>query len=820
MSVLGRWYFKMCALPLKAMVRVKSLPEKPIEALEIATEKPVYYVMRTRATSSFIMLKEQCKALGLPEPQYIPSNAQNIPNGGVFFTQHKQIFGLKHRTIKKYSELFKRLLNQHKENLDQAQLIPVSLYWGRNPGKEKSLMRLVFTDTESANPFRKFLILLYQGRNSFMQFGAKLDLTQLGNESSEVATVRKLIRLLRVYFHKQRLASMGPLLANRKELITGLLARDEVIDAIQREQKKKKISAKKARDLAYKYADEIASSYSYKMVRFLSTILTWLWNKIYGGIEIKNVERVQKIAQTHELVYLPCHRSHIDYLLLSYSLYYEGLVPPHIAAGINLNFWPIGSFLRRGGAFFIRRSFSGNKLYTAVFNAYFHQLLDRGIPVEFFPEGGRSRTGRLLQPKTGMLSMMVQNYMKGCKKPIAIIPVYVGYEKMMEGKNYVSEMQGGAKQKESMGQLLKVRTQLQQRYGKVYVNFAEPIDLAAWLDNKKSDWRDYRNEERPQWMSPVISELGQEVLTRINQGAAVNCINLTSLILLATQRHTLGKQELLHQISSYLELLKALPNSKQLIIPTGNANQLLEDAKQHGAVNEFSHPLGNLIQLEEKSAILLTYYRNNIIHLFALPALIACCFRTQKQLTEQEIVSRCSDIFPLLKTELFLPYNCESISEEIKNHLAILTKLGFINTDDTNFSRPEKDSEEFLQLMLLADVLKETLERYGITLTLLATHAGKKSISRAQLETQSQQLSQRISALFNIYAPEAFDKALFQQIVSTLRETGLIENKEGNVIDVTPKLICLHKSVMNLLSPQTQESLLHTAHWAEHRWLH
>jgi 1-acyl-sn-glycerol-3-phosphate acyltransferase len=124
---------------------------------------------------------------------------------------------------------------------------------------------------------------------------------------------------------------------------------------------------------------------------------------------------------------VPCHRSHVDYLLLSYVIYNENLALPYIAAGDNLNIPFIGRILRGGGAFFIRRSFKDNQLYTAVMRAYLYQLVKLGVPLEYFVEGGRSRTGRMLKPKLGMLGMTVEAYIKSQARPLAFVPVYIGY---------------------------------------------------------------------------------------------------------------------------------------------------------------------------------------------------------------------------------------------------------------------------------------------------------------------------------------------------------------------------------------------------------
>ncbi|MCO7224529.1 glycerol-3-phosphate 1-O-acyltransferase PlsB [Pleionea sp. CnH1-48] len=814
---LSKLYHNLVKVPLRALVRIKSIPEAPVKELEIDLSKPIYYVLRTRSSSSFAMLAQECKRLGLPEPQYLSSKADKIPNGGVFFIEHKQIFGRRPTTIKKYRKKLESILEQHFENDTDTQLVPVSIYWGRNPGKEKSWFRLFFTDTESATPIRKFFILLFQGRNSFIRFGRPLQLNLIKQQSNYEALARKVSRVLRVYFHRQWTAAMGPLVANRKQMLTSLMANDQVIEAIKKEQKSRNISYAKAQKTAYKYADEIAASYSYRMILFLSTLLGGIWNKLYNGIKVQNASRVRDLASEYELVYMPCHRSHIDYLLISYTLYHQGLVPPHIAAGINLNFWPVGGVLRRAGAFYIRRSFRGNKLYTTVFNEYLRLLFDRGYPVEFYPEGGRSRTGRLLQPKTGMLSMTVQSALRGCKKPIMLIPTYVGYERMMEGKSYISEMRGKQKKKESMGQLLKVRKQLKQRFGQVYVSFGEPVSLEGYLDQHQPDWRDI-GDDKPSWLNQHVTQLSDMVMNRINNCAVVNPVNIISLILLSTQRHTMGKQELLSQVELYLSLLRKSPYDADTYIPEDSAETLFKQAASLETLYEFDNPLGNLCQLDEKNAVLLTYYRNNILHLFAISSLIAINFRNNESLSRTELVNACKMIYPLLKRELTIKHSIDELDAVIDSHLSAMAELSLLSIDGDTVQRPDFHSESYSQLMLLASTLNGTLERYGVTLTLLSVHAGRAPISRAQLETQSQKLTQRLAALYNIYSPESFDKKIFQQIVSELKQGELIENNEQNELVINDQLTNLTQLIMSLLTIASQESLSKAARWSLERW--
>ena len=191
---------------------------------------------------------------------------------------------------------------------------------------------------------------------------------------------------------------------------------------------------------------------------------------------------------------------------------------PYVAAGINLNLPVIGRLLRKGGAFFIRRSFRGSGLYPIVFMKYVDVMMNRGHAMEFFIEGGRSRTGRLLQPRTGMLSMTVRSFLRDARRPVAYVPAYFGYERLLEGESYIDEISGRPKQKESVRGLLRVLPQLRRQLGRVFISFGEPLLLDGVLDGLKPDWRDDVKDEnaRPDWFGDAVDTVAVEIMRRIN----------------------------------------------------------------------------------------------------------------------------------------------------------------------------------------------------------------------------------------------------------------------------------------------------------------
>jgi len=819
---LSRFYQSLVSIPLKLMVSSKLVPENPIQELEIDPNSPIYYVLQRRSTSSFLMLKEKAKQLNLPEPKILTSDDKSVENGSVFFLQTKTILGFGGKPVKKYQKLFCSLLaKQEKDKGQNHQLIPLSIYWGRNPGKENSLLKLIFTDTESANPLRKLFLFIFQGRNTFVRMTKPIDLNKVVFSGvSKEMQVTKLTRTLRVHFHRLRRAAMGPLITNRAQVITNIVSSSNIKDAIEKEIKNKNIPSKKAKKIAEKYAKEIASAYSYKAIRVMESTLTHLWNKIYDGVVVKDSEMVRELASTHEIIYVPSHRSHIDYLLLSYTLYHEGLVPPHIAAGINLNFWPVGPMLRGGGAFFLRRSFGGNKLYTAVFNEYIFQLMDRGIPMEFFPEGGRSRTGRLLPPKTGLLAMTVQSLLRGTRKPVAIIPVYIGYERMFEGKSYLNELRGAEKKKESFGQLLGIRKTLKQNFGKVYLNFADPIFLNPYLDEKQPSWHEYRGQvgAKPNWLTPQVSELSELIMQRINAAATVNSISLVALILLSTERMAIGKKELSSQLDLLLKFSRKLPYSNKTDIPKDDGLSLIEQAKELGTIFEVDNPMGEIITTDEQTAVLLTYYRNNILHVFISYSLVASCFVNNQNMAKSTLIKRCKTLFPFIKQELFIHWNDDELSNHLEQVVELFCELGLLHKNENKIQRSDESSNEFEQLMCIAQIVKPTLLRYGILLTLLSSQAGKGKTSRKELEKHSQQVAQRLAALYSLNAPESFDKNLFKTTINVLRKAELIQTAEDNSFNIDPKVEILNNQILDNVNIGSKLIMQKTAKWAKNYW--
>lgn len=753
------------------------------EELALEDGKPVCYVLQYSSLSSRLVLEQEVRRAGLPRAE-VPLPLEQGPAQSFVFL-YRRVGGLfSRRQAPRLTPQMEALVQYGLAHPEQdIQVVPVSLFWGRSPDKEKSLFKLLLSDTWSvAGRLQKLLIILVHGRNTYVQFNRPVSLRQVVSEyqDNEPRAIRKLARILRTHFRRVRQAVLGPDLSHRRTLVEGLVRTQAVKEAIRETARRDDIPPEKVRAKARKYADEIAASMSIVTIRFLEVVLSWLWNRIYNGIAINNIEVVKDVAQDNAVVYVPCHRSHIDYLLLSYVLYKNGLMPPHIAAGINLNMPVVGPILRRGGAFFMRRSFRDNPLYATVFNEYMHVMFSRGYSVEYFVEGGRSRTGRMLPPRPGMLSMTVRSFLRDHRKPIVFVPVYIGYEKVMEGRSYLGELRGKKKQKESVLGLAKTVRKLSNSFGRVAVNFGEAIHLSDVLDDTHASWRQeaYDADYRPSWLNQAVENLSLQVANRINASVAVNPIGMTATVLLSTERLAMDERQLVRLMDQFAELLKAFPYADTVTLPDGSGQDWLAYCESMGLVTRQPQKLGDIIGLEGSNAILMTYYRNNIQHLFALPALIACLFENNRTLSRDKVVTLCSLVYPYVQSELFLHYPADNAEPAFHQWIDILVDKGLLRADGDRLCRPEEGTDAMLRLRCLSRFIIQTLERYHIAIAILRRY-GSGKISAAELEEQSTLLAERMSILFGLNAPEFFDKTLFRNFIANLQKNGVLTTDEN-----------------------------------------
>lgn len=760
-------------------------------------DSSICYVLRRSSFSDLFVLEQVCRQKKLLRPRLRPPYLSRKHGGGYLCLDTQPRHGKSEAVLRNMIEL------QRRDAAREVQIIPVSIFWGRNPGrKESSLLRAVFSDAESFNPLRRFFIILVQGRDILVNFGKPISLREfVKEEASHEQLSRKLKRVLRVHFRTQKNAALGPQLYRRGQVIEFLLSSHNVRDIIASEAQRRGTSIERVTKTARKNLEAICSDLSPRFVLMFYVFLNWFFKKIFTAIEVRRSPALAEVARTQKLIYLPCHRSHMDSLLLSYVLYKEGLMVPHFGSGDNLNFHIIGTLLRKSGAFFLKRRFRGNRLYTTLFSEYMHYLVSRGYPLCFFPEGTRSRSGLLLEPKTGMLAMIAQSYLRDDYRKIAIVPVYIGYDRVMEAKSLVSEIRGRSKiPSESLRGLLRARRVIKYSLGKAYVALGEPLSLGNYLD---------KGTKRSQSFNSTIAVLAHDAMQVIADNTVVTPISLVSTILLAKPQRAIAVSE----FSGVYRVLRALAEPLQRVsnisFPDIEPSVLLCLVQEIPQVKWFQHESGDIIYLDNHNDPALLYAANNIAAVFLLPALIARLFRNFERMERRKLISTICDYYRLMRNEFFLKWDSE-IEQIVAEILAQLQDLKLLR-GDTELSPPALAEDSFMLLHNLGCFVDKIFERYAVLVTLLAAYQQRHQLTREELTRQYTMLLRRISILKGRSALDYENTDIVRRQIENFKKMSLLTETERGIVYISPHLQDMAHSCANALGRDIGQSIKNIA---------
>lgn len=807
MLTLKKLFYYLLDIPLRLRVSLKVLPKNFIQEHNIDLTQPLFYVIRHQSASDILTLRSACLNLDLPDPL----DTVNI-KGEKF-----------HRTIclDKPSSLFHpsekpetsaihqglALLKQHqKDEKLNAQLVPANLIWGRKPQKYQWKIDESSHHSQAPNWFKKLIIIMLRGSHTLVRFSQAIPFKTIQAEhGSDLHAAKKLLRIARVHFYKQNIAAKGPRALSQKQVFQLLLANPAIKEQIKQESENKKTSPAQIEKEALTIMQEIAGDYSDLMVRIGDRVLGWLWRRLYSDIEVNHTQELQSAAEAgHEILYIPCHRSHMDYLLLTYVIFHQGLATPRIAAGINLNFWPAGPIFRKAGAFFIRRSFKGNRLYATVFREYLSLLFERGYPVKYYTEGGRSRTGKLLAPKTGMISMTFQSLLKGINRPLTLVPVYLGYEHVMEVGTYHQELSGSKKEKESILGVVKAIRSLRD-YGRGYVNFGKPINLNNFLNEHEPQWKEnLANNTKPQWLTTQTNNLAEHLMYNINENAALNGTALVALILLASKQQALPKNTLTSQVSFLLKLQSLAPFSSRLTLPQQSAETLVDEVIALNKVTLTQDSFGSVVSLSPAAKLDMRYYRNNILHTFLLPALICSILCKHQKIKAQELTELTQSIISLLKDEFFIYQTEQALEQHTQKTLEALLELKAINKTKAGYLSLVNESSAQLPLETLGEVIQENLQRIMIIVTLLQDFG---PLSTAKLNEKAQVVVQRLNTVNDVSMPEFNDAKTQNAFLNTPAMQALVTKNEQGEYQAQEELSLLQSKIAKLINPDVRLSL-------------
>lgn len=510
-----------------------------------------------------------------------------------------------------------------------VRLVPVAVMRGRGfRRRESRLQTLLYTVREAPAEWQRLLSLWWNRGATSLTIGLGVELGEFSRRhegEGEERLVRRLARALQIFLYREEKVVRGPSLRPRARVREIVLRSAELRGVIASEAQRLGQSEDRVRRRAGRLFDEMAANYRGSYFAVLEFAFQRIWPRIFEGLDHAGLDRVVERAREHPVVLVPCHRSHFDYLILTYLFHQNYLSPPHIAAGINLSFWPMGPLFRGAGAFFIRRTFEGDPLYKAVFRNYLAFLIREGYTQEFFIEGGRSRTGKILTPKLGMLSALVQVFLRGERRDLYLVPISIQYGRIVEEESYASELSGRPKEKESLGALLRARSLLRQRRGTVYVRFAEPISLANELGERRERFADAAaGPEAEEEKRRFIQKLGFRILADVNRVAVAGATSVAATALLSSSEGAMRYAEFLRRAQMLIAVLRRAGVGVTDSLRTNEKNFLenLSFLEAGGLVRRPPEDREVIIVAREKR-LALDFHKNNTIHFFLLPCLFA-----------------------------------------------------------------------------------------------------------------------------------------------------------------------------------------------------
>ncbi len=535
------------------------------------------------------------------------------------------------RFLKSKTDPIRRLINIQDQIQRPIYIIPQLIFFGKKPAPHyPTLTDIIFGNIQDPGILRQLFILMRKPDHIFVEasdpINIKAYLEQRKNQGKNLDQLAHDLRQDLIHqINSHRKSITGPTIKSHEEINQAILTSNHMRTFMEGYAKRRKQSIWKTHKEALKYIDEISARYSPGFVSLAYKVTGRFLGMMFEGVTLNReaLATIKSMSRKGPVILVPCHKSHIDYLIMSYTLYDNNLPAPHTFAGKNLSFWPMGPLFRRAGAFFVRRTFKGAVFYSKVFSTYIFRLLKEGFNIEVFIEGTRSRSGKLLRPQLGMLSILLNAFKAGACSDLVFAPVSIGYDRTPDEGSYLHETSGGSKKPENFRQMLRAKKLIKKRYGRIYIKFDTPFSLNEMMAEEGLRI----GSITPKQLNMVCRNLGSRLMKAIDRNTIVTPRALVAGVLLTETKDTITETELMFRVDASLKLFSA--GGAKL---TG---ALLEDymAAVNGTLTYYADR--KFISIVEKQGpnedketsykvipgkrVALEYYKNNCI-IFYIPA--------------------------------------------------------------------------------------------------------------------------------------------------------------------------------------------------------
>ncbi|MBC8440259.1 MAG: 1-acyl-sn-glycerol-3-phosphate acyltransferase [Deltaproteobacteria bacterium] len=640
------------------------------------------------------------------------------------------------------------LLIQLQKSIDKSvMIIPENIIYVTKPmRKEPTLADILFGTHEKPGFIKRFFIILRQPEKIRVELANPVNLKDFINRpeieqlDSEFQTHRLRSHLVEI-LNRQRKSITGPVLKSRQEITEDILTRKSLREYLAQYAVENNLTLRKTHKKAAGYIKEIAANYNLQVINFASWLLTWVFKNIFEDLVVNQTEinRMREKSTEAPLILVPCHKSHLDYLLLPYVMFKNNMPCPHIAAGKNLSFWPLGPLFRRGGAFFLRRTFQGAPLYTKIFAAYLEKLLYEGFNIKIFIEGGRSRTGKLLAPKPGGLAMLINAYNNGACDNLYFVPVFIGYDHVLEEDSYLKEIEGGKKQPETLKGLINARKFLKKKYGKVYMKFNEPISLKDYIQDKNIDLSKISKQE----YIGFVKTFGYKLINAINTNAVATPHGIVASAVLNCSKNSFVKKQMIARVTTYMNILTFLNTevSDALLVDPDNAlNAVINDFISRDFIELADEDDKDITEntvfiVKDNKRAILDYYKNSVISFFVYFSYTAVAIlETDRfQFSSSDLVIRYKFLEKMFTDEFFFDEET-TYEQDISTCIKWFVNEGILVPDSSESDMFRITSQGLRKLKWVAAFLQPFFESYKTTLLYFEKYKEEKHDAKERVK--------------------------------------------------------------------------------------
>ena len=629
-------------------------------------------------------------------------------------------------------------------------IIPENIIYITKPmKKDPGIVDLFFGTHAKPGRIKRYFTILRHPEKIKVEIATPINLKAFIEQSSiaqldSESQAHKLRSHLVDILNRQIKSITGPVLKSRQEITEDILTKKALREYLADYASQNDQTLAKTHKKAAVYIKEIAANYSLQIINVASWILTWAFKNLYEELIVNQneINRMREMSTKAPLVLVPCHKSHLDDLLLPYVMFHNNMPCPHIAAGKNLSFWPLGPLFRRAGAFFIRRTFKGAPLYSKIFSSYLEKLLYEGFNIKIFIEGGRSRTGKLLAPKPGGLGMLINAYNSGACPDLYFVPIFIGYDRVLEEDAYLKEIEGGKKSPETLKGLISARKFLKKKYGKVYMRFDEPVSIKEYIKEQNFDISKTSTKEYMQF----VKNFGYKLINSINSNSVATPHGIIASAVLNCPRNSFTKKLMTARLNTYMNMLVFLNaelSETLLIDPENTLNSVINTFISRNFIeladeddNEITEQ--TIFIVKDNKRAILDYYKNSVISFFVNFAYTAVAILEidRFQFAASDLTRRFNFLEAMFIDEFFFDDQTTG-EEDIAKALKGFINEGILVPDAADFDMFNITSKGLRKLKWFAAFLLPFLESYKTTLLYFEKygpekHKGKDRVKKIQ----------------------------------------------------------------------------------------